>query len=74
MAMAKAPAATTIGPDQRRPGAVDDAREDVAAEEVGAGPELGRGRRVADAEALGEGRIGRDQAAEDGADHDDQRR
>ena len=57
--------------DQRRPRAVDDARKHVAAEQVGAGEELRRRRLVADCEALGEGRIRRDAATEDGADHDD---
>ena len=56
--------------DQGRPRAEDHARQDVAAEEVGAGNELGRGRRIADGEPLGEGRIGRDHFAEYGADDD----
>ena len=70
--MAKAPGRDDDRSDQCRLGAVNDAREDVAAEKVRPGPERGRGRRVADAEALGEGRVGGDQAAEDGRDHDDQ--
>ena len=57
--------------DQRGPRAIDHARQHVAAEQVGAGDELRRRRRVADEEPLGEGRVGRDRRSEDRADDDD---
>ena len=57
--------------DKRRPRAVDDAREHVAAEEIGAGDELRRRRLIADEEPLGEWRVGCDARPEDGADDND---
>ena len=60
MAIAKAPTATTIGPISAVRAPTITRETDVAAEQVGAGDEIGRGRRVADGEPLGEGRIRRD--------------
>ena len=69
--MAKAPAAIDDRADQRRPRAVDDARQDVAAEEIGAGEELRRRRLCRrPASRWVKGESGAIAPGEDGADHD----